>query len=135
MRRIQTHHNQPHFDVDSWIADLRRSHEKSSAAYALEKANKGILPEGIFTVYRSGMNAKIKARAPPNERNDVFQTRKLKETLQHLIDTPYNGQDLRASARDPAELQRIHTHLWYTKRQADKAKDEKIPPVRKGQRK
>jgi hypothetical protein len=114
VRRIQTHHKQAHFDVESWIADLRRSQDKSHAAHALEKANKGILPEKPHDVYRANMNAIIKAGEPTNERSDAFHVRKLKETLQHLIDTPYDFQDVRASARDANELQRIHTHLWWT---------------------
>jgi hypothetical protein len=131
VRRIQTHHEQPHFDVQSWIADLRTSQAKSSAAHVLDKANKGILPEGPHDVYRANMNAIIKAGGPPNERSEAFQIRKLTETLQHLIDTPYNGQDVRASARDANELQRIHTHLWWSEQGAVKSLNRKNPRVRK----
>jgi hypothetical protein len=130
VRRIQTHHKQPHFDVESWIADLRRSQDKSRAAHALEKANKGILPEKPHDVYRANMNAIIKAGAPSNERSDAFHIRKSKETLQHLIDTPYDFQDVRASARDANELQRIQTHLWWTAQGAVKNLNRK-PPKRR----
>ena len=126
VRRIQTHHKQPHFDVESWIADLQRSKGKSHAAHALDKANKGILPEEPHKVYNKDLNDIIKDKAPRNERSEAFQIRKLKETLQHLIDIPYKGQDVRASARDANELHRIYTHLCWIVLSAYRA--EGCPP-------
>jgi hypothetical protein len=46
---------------------------------------------------------------------EAFQERKLKATLTHIIDIPYDGGVFGPTTRDPSghELQRIYTHLWW----------------------
>jgi len=119
--RIRTHHNQPDFDVVRWIDDLRGSQRKSKHVHTLAKADAGIMPEKLYALYRKKINDSM-----PEDTDEVmlgrdkalkeaFQERKLKATLTHIIDIPYDGGVFGPTTRDPSghELQRIYTHLWW----------------------
>ena len=136
IRRIRTHHKQPDFDVHRWIDDLRRSQQKSQSAHTLAKADAGIMPEKLYALYRKKINDSM-----PEDTDEVmlgrdkalkepFQDRKLKATLTHIIDIPYDGGVFGPTTRDPSghELQRIYTHLWWMVETPVKAKNSRSRP-------
>ena len=79
------------------------------------------MPEKLYTLYRN----KITDSMPEDTDGvmlgnnkalkEAFQERKLKATLAHIIDVPYDGVVLGPTTRDASghELQRIYTHLWW----------------------
>jgi len=133
VRRIRTHHNQPDFDLKSWIDALRRSQEVSAAAHTLAKADAGMKLEKLYTIYRKKLNDNLPKdtedvmRGHNKAAKEAFQGRQLEETLAHIIDIAYHGEVLGATPRDRQrnELQRIYTHLWWMAEQPEKQKRTK----------
>ena len=94
------------------------------------------MPEKLYTLYRKKITDSM-----PEDTDEVmlgrdkalkepFQDRKLKATLTHIIDIPYDGVVLGPTTRDPSgqELRRIYTHLWWMAETPVKAKNKPRRP-------